>query len=146
MSPRLNSRNSLQNPEHLNLPSRTLTTRLRGTHLPLGPVLLTCPLAASPPHYVRIPKALPQHPALLPALLLQPHTRLPSALPHLRCPRGQKSRTREERDNPHRITQSLLSLVSNSIYMQTKTYTREAVFQLPLMYCVHWLKGEIWYF
>lgn len=77
MSPQLNWRSSFLSPECLNLPSPTLITHPRGTAPPLGPVLLTCPLVASPPRYGRIPKALPPHPVLLQALLQQPLTPLP---------------------------------------------------------------------
>lgn len=94
MSLQLNSSNSFQNPERLNLPSPTLTTHLTGTPLPPGHALLTCPLVASHPHCDHFQKALLQHPALLPALPQQPLTRLPSVLLHLRCPRGLSPRTR----------------------------------------------------
>lgn len=120
MSPQLNSRTSLQNPEHLNLPSPTLTTHITGTPLHLGRAVLTCPLVASPPHFDRFQKALRQHPAPPPALQRQPLTHLPSALLHLSCPKGLNPRTREWRDSPHSITQSLWSLVRTSKTMQTK--------------------------
>lgn len=130
MSPQLNLRNSLQNPERLNLPRPTLTTHLTGTPLRLGHVVLTCPLVASHPHFDHFQKALLQHPAPPRALPQQPLTHLPSALLHPSCPKGLNPRTREWRDSPHRITQSLWSLVSISknIHMQTKVYRCASVF------------------
>lgn len=112
MSPQLNCRSSFPNPERPNPPSPTPTTHLRGTPPHLGPALLTSPRVASPPRCDRIQKALHQHRALLPALLQQPLTHLPSAPPHPRCPRGANPRTREWRDSPPRTTHSLWNLVS----------------------------------
>jgi len=108
----MNLRNLFQSQEPPNLPRPTLTTHLKGTRHPLESAPLTFPLVTNPPHCDSIPEALLQHPALLQALQQQPLTLLPSALPHLKCSRGLNPRKREARDNPHRITQSLLSLVS----------------------------------
>lgn len=137
MRPQLNWRNLFQNPGHLNLPSPTLTTRLRGTPLPLGPALLTCPLAVSPRHCNHIQKALLLHLALLLALLLQPLTHLPSVQPHLRCPRGQNPWTREEKGSPHRTTQSLWSLVRKNFKNMMLCLK---VSLLPLFQCMQWLR------
>lgn len=139
MSPLWNYRNSFPNPERPNLPSPTLITHLGGTPLPPGPVPLTCPLVANPLHYGHIPEALPLHPALLPALPQRPLTRLPSALPHTRFPKGPNPRTSEERDSPLRTTHSVWSLVriSKHMYMQIKMWLN--VFEPPLMDCMQLL-------